>query len=283
MIDRDIAEYEYRFGKIPEPRNTTEYKNRIKRNMRRERKLEHQEMLERHVWKVQFGGKYEKVFTRGNMTTVELEFVVKESTSHHDEIELYKTLNKMLGVKLKEDGSVMSTEGNRLGRYQELIVSFRDDNYARLSKILNLVADYLTVNRTCGMHVHLDARDMSHEDAYINFCRLCDNEYELSYLCPSYRRGRNWCKYGSHDSYENEDRYYAINWTSYDKYNTVEVRLGGGTLKENIVVGWCKLLNHVWDNEDIAHIKQVKDQKIMSWMKSRANQLHTTREIGLLE
>lgn len=213
--------------------------------------------------------KYIPIWPRGQMNSVEIEFVLKPECTREQEYWAYKTLSG-LGVAFKSDCSV---RGRNVGQYQEVVVSFRDDNYKRLINVLSVMRNYFTVNKSCGLHVHLDARDLDYEDAKDQFLRLADMDHQLAKLMPSWRSTTHWCKLDSYKSAEDDDRYYAVNWVSYDTRKSVEVRLGAGTFKESIVVPWVRLLNYLWDNTRITSLLDVKDPFLLSWMHKRSNQV----------
>lgn len=130
-----------------------------------------------------------------------------------------------------------------------------------------LVAAGATVNRTCGLHVHHEAKDFTGNQ----FARLFEawsaqQETTDQFLAPS-RRGDHaqWCgrlreyevrdiaqrarEFGDHtmtrtavrsryNGFSGFDRYRSINVTSFPKYGTVEIRQHQGTLDGDKIVAW---------------------------------------------
>lgn len=237
------------------------------------------------------GHEYEKIWHKGKMSTVELEFVVHNDTSNSLEHDTYTLLNAMTGVQLKGDCSVNTSDSDlRRGDYQELVVSFRDDNYKRLTNVLSIMRNAgFTVNKSCGMHVHLDGRDIDTDRAWTRFHRMAGFEHELAMLVPSWRfdggsnNGDEWCRLDSADGYSDEyddsERYYAFNWSSWSQYQTLEVRMGAGTFREGIVKNWVKLLNYAWDNHNVRSLKDITNQPLRDWIGRRARQLGNTNPL----
>lgn len=114
------------------------------------------------------------------------------------------------------------------------------------------------VDRSCGLHVHHDARDMNAEqlayllDFYISHQTLID-----SMLAPSRRstdRGNQWCRpYDDREKAEivgyakqgrlrdiHYDRYKTVNITSYAKYGSIEFRQHQGTLNYSKLSAWIR-------------------------------------------
>jgi Putative amidoligase enzyme len=116
-----------------------------------------------------------------------------------------------------------------------------------------------SVNRRCGMHVHLDMSDMDgHQIArlvelYVEFQSEID-----AFVAPSRRStvSNQWCQpwysgsvtnvcnyFRSHGTcMPGVDRYRTINVASYTKYGTVEVRQHQGSLNAATAKAWGMLL-----------------------------------------
>lgn len=237
--------------------------------------------------RVSFCGRLgESVWKRGQMNTIEVEFI----SPCDDEMRnvVFNKLGTMLGVKLKEDGSVRtSSPSYTTYGYQEAVISFRDDNYGRPAGILAYMRENgFSVNKTCGLHVHLDVRHMDEYDARDAWRRLCYMENQLALLVPEWTRGgRSYVNLNSieqecdeDDLEEHHGRYYAINFESWYNYQTIEVRLHPGTVRHDIALGWTKLLNYLLDNE-CESLREVSDPKILSWIKWRGGNMHTTQSL----
>lgn len=96
----------------------------------------------------------------------------------------------------------------------------------------------LRVNRTCGLHIHLDARSVSSFDEVVRIGRIMDAWlYALRELLPTSRRANDYCKFGIAAT----DRYRAVNVSSYGKHRTLEIRCHSATLDYTKVIAWLRL------------------------------------------
>jgi hypothetical protein len=101
------------------------------------------------------------------------------------------------------------------------------------------------VDRSCGLHVHLDAREVLDVDAKAMFRKLVRQSLPLYLTQPASRRGNRYCKWTDTQDWEegeNGDRYKSVNPTSYHKYQTVEVRLHAGTIQAKKINYWIELI-----------------------------------------
>lgn len=107
-----------------------------------------------------------------------------------------------------------------------------------------------TVNRTCGLHVHHDANDLS-LDAIKRVVRLwANNQVHINGLVASGRPTNRYCSalhqgdIGTVDSLTALNqlsrvyRYKALNVAAYMTHGTLEVRLHQGTLETDKVLAW---------------------------------------------
>jgi hypothetical protein len=101
------------------------------------------------------------------------------------------------------------------------------------------------VDKTCGLHVHLDARKVLGVDAEKMFINLVRQQKPLYLTQPSSRRGNTYSKWTSRHDWEVDDRYKSINPTSFSKYNTIEVRLHSGTIIANKIHHWIDLISAI--------------------------------------
>ncbi len=96
----------------------------------------------------------------------------------------------------------------------------------------------LRVNRSCGLHIHLDARAVSSFDDVVRIGRIMDAWlYALRELLPASRRANDYCKFGIATT----DRYRAVNVSSYGKHRTLEIRCHSATLDYTKVIAWLRL------------------------------------------
>lgn len=169
---------------------------------------------------------------------VEIEF-----TSKSEQTKLGAMLHKAgLGdfVHLKSDGSI---QVKKKGHYpHELCVLVTEANYKEIiNKIANvLLEDEATVNASCGLHVHLDMRNRNKELAYSNLVSAQNILYAMN---PKSRSTSQYCQKAKFKEFgKHSGRYMGINAQSYNKYNTIEVRIHAGTVSGLKIINWVGIL-----------------------------------------
>ena len=95
------------------------------------------------------------------------------------------------------------------------------------------------VNRQCGLHVHIDARQVGAERRRVAMDWLGRTEEVWFSLMPPSRRSSSYVAringgYGGH-----------YTWANYTGYNTLEIRMHGGTLNPHKMAGWLTALCHL--------------------------------------
>jgi len=201
------------------------------------------------------------------------------------EFEAYNVDKAVLRNKLVNAGIRCETEGyNHTTRNHWKIVSdgslTGNQTFELVSPILNgeaglvevmKVCDVLNkcgakVNKTCGTHVHLNARDFSLDHwkrIYINYSRL---EKVIDGFMPESRRADNnrYCKgfIGVHNfesqiknardlqQIENlllNSRYWKVNPQSYSRHKTCEFRQHAGTTDFVKISSWIRFLSNLVD------------------------------------
>lgn len=110
-----------------------------------------------------------------------------------------------------------------------------------------------SVNRSCGLHIHIGAADLNGQQ----YANVFNNYYYLEtlidlFMAPSRRRNRNgYCKTLCNHSSLTEasttediqhelhyDRYYKVNPMSYDRHKTIEFRQHQGTTDYKKISNW---------------------------------------------
>lgn len=126
---------------------------------------------------------------------------------------------------------------------------------AEITRVSNaLIAAGAKINKSCGLHVHVGADDLS-VTAVRNIVESYENNATLiaSFLSPS-RRNNTYCQnYGSYDrshfancatieamSQVAGSRYYAVNLQSYGRHGTVEFRQHQGTVEHEKINNWVR-------------------------------------------
>ena len=124
------------------------------------------------------------------------------------------------------------------------------DTLAKMIKTLNQAG--AVVNKSCGLHVHIGARDLNNKQ----YCNVFANYYHLETVIDSFmaesRRGNNnfYCQGLRNHNFSrcntisdiqnelNADRYHKVNPMSYNRHRTIEFRQHQGTVNEEKILNW---------------------------------------------
>lgn len=115
------------------------------------------------------------------------------------------------------------------------------------------------VNSTCGLHVHLDARNYNETRMFRN---LVNSQRLLYSMVPRSRYTNQYCKPNNSNNLGDYDgcRYWGINPESYDKHGTIEVRLHCGSVNATKIVNWVKLLQKIaYSKKTIKPVNTIAD------------------------
>jgi hypothetical protein len=145
--------------------------------------------------------------------------------------------------QVKYDGSVEDSDAHGI----EVTILFNTKTgWSKLDSLCEILNDYNAyVNKTCGLHVHLDVRHLKPAKAKLMGRRLNRALPVLKYLVDKSRHNNSYCNLGMSGFSRNADRYYAINMTSYFKFKTIEVRLHGGSTNFDKIKSWIEILQFV--------------------------------------
>lgn len=128
----------------------------------------------------------------------------------------------------------------------ELSVLFKEKDILSIMKVLakDLKAIGAEVNKTCGLHVHLDMRTRSSFQAYVN---LIEKQTLLFSMVDKSRKHNNYCKRSSKNYYDSS-HHNAINGAdAFEEHQTLEVRMHHGTVDVREIYKWTKLLISIVD------------------------------------
>lgn len=171
---------------------------------------------------------------------VELEFISPWSEDYVIE-KLYEAgLSKNITVKY--DGSISTTE-LRPFAIEVCVLATERTIHGVIKKacaVLNKIG--CEVNRSCGLHVHLDMRDREPLKSFRRLWHVQDALYSVVH--PS-RKTNRYCRHKSYCSWGADNKYFGINTQSYDTKGTIEVRMHHGTLNAIEISNWIKLLTTV--------------------------------------
>ena len=143
----------------------------------------------------------------------------------------------------------------------ELCIISKENEYkeifVKVCKVLN--DEQAIVNKSCGMHVHIDCRNRDAEKVFQN---LMSSQGVLLQMNPKSRIEKFAKKNverdfeyamrngGNRDGSRGEGRYYAINALAYAKHKTIEVRAHAGTVDFTKITNWVAILISVANIEE---------------------------------
>lgn len=172
---------------------------------------------------------------------------------------------------IKPDGSMYPHELNILGKEKEI-----KEIVSNVSKVL--LAANAKVNKTCGLHVHLDMRNRDHIVAFHN---LVSAQNILFAMNPFSRQSGTYCRRQDTKVFKeaagggNRDmRYFGINAAAHAKHNTIEIRMHSGTVQASKINNWIDLLLCI-----IAKKEAVK--KVTSTLRAFLKQYDIDAELGV--
>lgn len=103
-----------------------------------------------------------------------------------------------------------------------------------------ITEDIYTVNRQCGLHVHVDLRDVDAVRAKEIYMQLIRLSRVLKLGVPISRHENRYCRWRRNDN-AHSNRYSAINFQAYRKFKTIEFRCQSGSVNKAKIEGWANL------------------------------------------
>tara|TARA_R110002126_G_scaffold164449_2_gene312344 strand:- start:473 stop:1495 length:1023 start_codon:yes stop_codon:yes gene_type:complete len=131
------------------------------------------------------------------------------------------------------------------------------DGFRQLKLVCDALATVagITVNRSCGLHVHLDCREMTVGQIAKVFERYAAYEDQIDLVMPRSRReSARWCRsikdrkdcmkrHATKNGQANEmGRYYKVNLTNVATRGAMEFRQHSGTVEYNKIANWTMFL-----------------------------------------
>jgi hypothetical protein len=186
-----------------------------------------------------------------NYVGIELEFICPSGR----EVLAVDLVEAELGnyTHLHGDGSV-SQDQKRPGEELELSILLKQSEVAevipRIAAVLARRDCY--VNRTCGMHVHLDMRNRDQQRAFQQLVRAQPTLYAM---VPPGRKASKFCSPTRGAKLQHKhihgERYKGINAAALRKHTTIEVRIHSGTLLAHKICRWVELLTAIVDGPEL--------------------------------
>jgi hypothetical protein len=150
----------------------------------------------------------------------------------------------------------------------------------------------VTVNRECGIHVHVGASDLTTQGMKNVVMFYAKNQHIIgSVLAPSRRSNNRWCntlteRYGDTTQLEsrlttaetvnevvtafNGTRYQTVNLQAYSRQRTVEFRQHGGSLDSEKILNWAHWLIttvEMCNTENVVVKRTVKTNQTLAFKK----------------
>lgn len=225
-------------------------------------------VMARKIRQDMLNGGTKKPSTKDNYIGIEIELAAQESREQLADAIFEAGIGRY--VQIHDDGSIGRDNGEGLvtklrETYQythEICILARqneiEDVINKLCNILNNVL-HVAVDKTCGLHVHLDMRNRKPDKCFNN---LVLSQQFLYAMLPAQRRNSRYSKpiKGAHWR-DVEDRYYGINQEAYRKYGTLEARMHCGTTNAVKINNWVKLLLAIVDSPKL----EVAPTKVVAW------------------
>jgi len=158
------------------------------------------------------------------------------------------THKKIKRVSVKGDGSIRQDDGCFA---VELTCLFTRQDRSNLKKLCELLDDLgAQVNKSCGMHVHFDQRDVLNDLEKRKILNRRKNNLNksipfLASMVPISRRQNSYCRLVS----SSRDRYSAINLCALKRYKSIEVRLHSSTTNFDKINNWINILALIIDSD----------------------------------
>jgi len=183
-----------------------------------------------------------RVIKPGFGVTIEIECFLREA-GVSDAVD---RLLKIPMVQVKEDGSLYAyryKDTNYHGR-EIVVTAGRNNIFDKLKKVCDILRDfgYAQANEMCGLHVHLDCRNLAQDSAFNFASRLNKAMPWLSKLTPPDRRNNRFCRFEEKLDMHSSERYWAVNFQAYHRHKTVEIRQFHGSVRYQQIKQWVSLI-----------------------------------------
>ncbi len=167
------------------------------------------------------------------------------------------------GVSVAEDGSIDADDSDYFGIEFRVLARVGDmKNLDRLCAELKKIG--AKVNKTCGLHVHFDARHLDEDQARQLGLKIGKTIPALAKMVPKSRRDNRYCRLGVSSISEGAERYYAVNLQSYHRHGTIEIRLHSGTTDFDKIKNWVLLINAIATGPEFTQDKVYSLRKLVT-------------------
>jgi len=177
--------------------------------------------------------------TNDRYVGIEIEFAAKEDT----ETLCNRLFEAGLGryVCVKRDGSIKVDNDYQYAH--EIAVLCKETEYKEIvTKLCKVVNEQLRirVDKSCGLHVHLDMR---HRDPARSYANLVCMQNILYAMVPANRKASRYSIPVKDKAWRvSESHYDGVSSNPYNKYRTIEIRMHCGTTQATKIINWVELL-----------------------------------------
>lgn len=190
-------------------------------------------------------------------------------------------------VQVKSDGSVCDDSGHGVECTILFDSSHGFEPLHRLCNALHKAGCY--VNKSCGLHVHLDARHLKAKQVKKIGQSLGHALPVIKYLVDKSRHNNNYCQMQVSGMGRRADRYCAVNMTAFEKYKTIEIRLHGGSINPVKITHWVNLLKIIGASKLKSSLMSFQDlidlsgvtESMIEYMERRINRLNPEAWLNL--
>ncbi len=169
-------------------------------------------------------------------------------------------------IHLGSDGSIQVPRGYR-GYEIRLCIPSQNLGSVIAETCRILKRNKAFVNKSCGMHVHMDMRAKVMQLDEITTDQVIENfmhsQAVLYSMQPESRRNNRYCKRITNFAERPSDRYHGINISALGKYSTIELRMHSATINATKITHWCDLLERILMHKGIP-----KNLKVPAFQKA---------------
>lgn len=178
-------------------------------------------------------------------------------------------------VTVTEDGSIDEDDGYGC----ELKICASEQSFRKVvaKACARLQEVNASVNKSCGLHVHLDMRN---RDVAVCFNNLVIAQPLLYAMQPESRRNNSYClttRQGVtfEQAAASYGRYSGINSQAFRKHKTLEVRIHSGTTNPTKIVKWVELLLAIVRHPKVNSISEFKlPSQLQAYVTYRTNKFN---------
>lgn len=169
-------------------------------------------------------------------------------------------------VTLKSDSSLAPSDPDVRECVEVVICAPRETFAAIVREVCaGIQAHRGMVNKSCGLHIHLDQRNREMAQVEATYTRLAAAQPLLQRFVSESRLGEEGRRYAaaSPRNWSVSSRYRAINACAYRAHRTIEVRLHQGTVDATKIANWAALLCAI---ADCAWVPQRQRRVTAQWL-----------------